>query len=346
MKGKYSGRHMTTYGLVIPQSISFTNWYEKVGSITFKGRYRLKIIDWHRSHGENTSLTARHFGLTRYTVRQWMKRFKEQGIPGLNDKSRKPKHVRQPTTSQHIVFAVVKIRKQYPAWSKYKIKVLLERQGIQVSPSTIGRILKRRGLINEKMSRKRRKAGLHPKKRYPRGLKIASPGDLIQTDTKHIMLVGGKRLYQFTAIDVLTKKRVLDIYSSESSKNGACFLNQCLKEFPFAIRAIQTDNGAPFQKNFERLCENKKLAHYFIYPRSPKQNTYVEISQGADKREFYQQGNVCSSLKIMKERIKERQRIWNEIRPHQALNYLTPNQYLEKWRDGRLPTKDVITLQT
>jgi len=337
---------MTTYGLIVPKSISFASWYQKVGSITPKAKHRLKIIDWHRSHGENVSLSARHFGLTRYTIKQWMKRFKEQGIPGLNDRSRRPKHLRQPTTSQNIVFAVVRTKKQYPTWSKYKIKVLLKRQSIEVSASTIGRILKRRGLIDRKVSRKRRKAALYPKKRYPRGLKIASPGDLIQMDTKHIMLVGGKRFYQFTVIDVLTKKRILDIYPSESSKSGASFLNQCLKEFPFVIRAIQTDNGAPFQKNFEKLCKEKKLPHYFTYPYCPKQNTYVEISQGADKREFYQQGNVCSSLKVMKERIKERQRIWNEVRPHQALNYLTPNEYLEKWKRGNLPTKDVITLQT
>ena len=346
MKGRYSGRHMTIYGLIIPKSISFANWYEKVGSLTPKAKHRLKIIDWHRSHGQNISLTARHFGLTRYTVRQWMKRFKEHGIPGLNDKSRRPKHVRQPTTSQNIVFAVARIRKQYPAWSKYKIRVLLEREGIKISASTIGRILKRRGLINEKVSRKRKRAGLRPKKRYPRGLKISSPGDLIQMDTKHIMLVGGRKFYQFTAIDVLTKKRVLDIYSSESSKNGAIFLKQCLKEFPFSVKAIQTDNGAPFQKNFEKLCENKELPHYFIYPRHPKQNSYVEISQKADKYEFYQQGNVSSSLSVMRKRIKEQEHVWNEIRPHQALNYLTPNEYFEKWRNGRLPTKDVITLQT
>lgn len=346
MKGRYAGRHMTTYGLIIPKTLSIVHWASKVQPLTSKGKHRLKIVDWHRSHGNNISLTARHFGLTRYTARQWVKRFNQQGILGLNDKSKRPKHVRQPTTPRSTMFEIIRIRKKYPVWSKYKIKVLLEKQGIKVSASTVGRILKRRGLIDKKLSRKRKRAGLYPKKRYPRGLKIALPGDLIQMDTKHIMLVGGKRFYQFTAIDVLTKKRILDIYASESSKNGASFLGQCLKEFPFSVKAIQTDNGAPFQKNFERLCKQKRLPHYFIYPRHPKQNSYVEISQKADKYEFYQQGNVCSSLDVMKKRIKKQQHTWNEIRPHQALNYLTPNEYLEKWRSGRLPTKDVITLQT
>jgi len=48
----------------------------------------------------------------------------------------------------------------------------------------------------------------------------------------------------------------------------------------------------------------------------------------------------------MQTRLKQWQDTWNEVRPHGALNYLTPNEYLLKWQQGRLPTKDTITLQT
>ncbi|MEK7174441.1 MAG: integrase core domain-containing protein, partial [Patescibacteria group bacterium] len=95
-----------------------------------------------------------------------------------------------------------------------------------------------------------------------------------------------------------------------------------------------------------RRCEELKLPHYFTHPRSPKENTYVEISHGADEREFYQQGHIRFDFNTMRRKLKEWQRIWNEVRPHQALNYLTPRQYYEKWQRGRLPSKDVITLQT
>ena len=169
---------------------------------------------------------------------------------------------------------------------------------------------------------------------------------MIQMDTKQINLIGGRKIYQFTAIDVLTKRRVLRVYPSESSRNGAHFLQECLLNFPFAIKAIQTDNGPTFQKEFEKLCKEKNLPHYFIYPRSPKQNTYVEISQGADEREFYQQGNVCSLLPAMQEKIKEREGVWNNIRPHEALGQLTPSEYFWKLQTDRLPTKNVIVLQT
>lgn len=337
---------MTTYGHILPGAASIAHWAKKVESLTSKARHRLRVLDWHRVHNQNISLTARHFSLTRYTVREWQKRFKQRGIVGLNDLSRRPKRLRKPTTDYRIITEAIKLRKQYPAWSKYKIRALLVKQKMIVSASTVGRMLKRRGLIDQRISRKRRRSALYPKARYPRGLKISRPGDLIQMDTKYINLIGGKRIYQFTAIDVLTKRRALRYYSSLSSRNGADFLSWCFKRFPFLIRAVQTDNGAEFLKEFIRSCQKKNLLHYFIVPRTPKQNTYVEVSHGADEREFYQQGMICDDLKNMRVKLEKWEDVWNNIRPHEALNYLTPQEYFKKWQRGRLPTKDVITLQT
>ncbi|PIV38520.1 MAG: hypothetical protein COS30_01555 [Candidatus Portnoybacteria bacterium CG02_land_8_20_14_3_00_45_8] len=187
---------------------------------------------------------------------------------------------------------------------------------------------------------------MHPRARFPRRFRISSPGDMVQMDTKHVNLIEGRKIYQFTAIDVLSKQRILKYYSSLASKNGADFLRHCLTEFPLKIKNIQTDNGSEFLKEFDKLCQQKKIPHYFIYPRTPKQNTYVENSHGSDKKEFYLQGNVCSDVSVMQTRIKQWQDTWNKIRPHEALNYLTPDEYLIKWQPGRLPTKDTITLQT
>lgn len=346
MKGRYNGCRMTIYGTVIPRARSIASWAWRMESLTTRARYKIKVLDWHRQHGSNVSLTARHFGLGRMTAWRWLKRFRASGVIGLNEYSRRPKKLREPTTSWETVIRTVELRKQYPAWGKYKLKVLLEKQGVRTSISTVGRILKRRNLINQRISRKRRKAALRPKARFPKGLRISREGDLVQMDVKHINLVGGRKLYQFTAIDVLGKTRVLEIYPSESSRNGAEFLRECLREFSFKIKAIQTDNGPTFLKDFDKLTKELGITHYFIYPRSPKQNTYVEISHEADQKEFYQQGNVCSCLETMRERIKERQRIWNTVRPHQALNYLTPTEYLARLQIFPLSTRDVITLQT
>lgn len=37
-----------------------------------EARRRLAMIDWHRAHGANVSLAARHFGLARPTVYRWL----------------------------------------------------------------------------------------------------------------------------------------------------------------------------------------------------------------------------------------------------------------------------------
>lgn len=337
---------MTTYGSILPGAALAARSALRTEGVTDKAKQRLKILDWHRQHKDNLSLTARRFGIQRLTLRQWVKRVKQLGPVGLNDRSHRPLRLRQPTTPWETVMAIINLRRQYPAWSKYKLRVMLSGQGVKVSASTVGRILKRRGLIDRRISQKRRRSSLHPKARFPKGLRISRPGDLVQMDTKHIMLPGGRRHYQFTAIDVLTKQRVLEVYPSESSRYGRTFLQTCQAEFQFPLRAVQTDNGSPFLKEFEKFCRELRLPHYYIYPRTPKQNTYVEISHGADKREFYLQGNIWQNRETMRQKLKDWQRVWNEIRPHEALNYLTPQTYFHKWQQGRLPTKDTITLQT
>ena len=346
MKGRYSGRRMTIYGTILPGAISIARSTFLTDKLTERARYKIKVLDWHRNHEHNISLTARHFGLGRMTMYRWLKAIKHYGPIGLNEKSRRPKKVREPTTSGNTVIRTVQLRRQYPAWSKYKIQTLLKREGLQTSVSTVGRILKRRNLINKKISQKRRKSALRPKARFPKGLRISQAGDMIQIDTKYIMLSGGMKFYQFTAIDVLTKRRVLRVYPSQSSRNGAKFLEQCIQGFPFHIKRVQTDNGAPFLKEFDKLCKEKELPHYFIHPRTPKENTYVERSHRSDKKEFYQQGNVYSILSVMQRKIKEWENIWNNVRPHEALEQLTPSQYFWKLQTTHLPTKNVIILQT
>ena len=345
MKGKYSGRHMTIYGYTLPGTAAIARSSILTENLTERAKFRIKVLDWHKAHRNNVSLTARHFGLGRTTLHRWLKRYKHQGMLGLNEKSRAPKRTRIPTVSSNAVLRITQIRKQYSAWSKYKIKAILKREGIVISDSTVGRVLRRRGMIDKKISQKRRKSALRPKMRFPKGLRITEEGDLIQIDTKYIMLPGGRKYYQFTAIDVLSKRRVLRVYSSQSSRNGALFLKECIACLPFPIKRIQTDNGSPFLKEFAKLCKELGIPHYFIHPRTPKENTYVEISHQADKREFYQQGNVYSILPVMQVKIKEWEYIWNNYRPHEALGQLTPEEYSQRLKTVNLPTKNVIILQ-
>lgn len=337
---------MTIYGSVLPGAASIARWAYSTQHITEEAGHRLKVVDWHRAHGGNIALTARHFSHSRTTIHAWVKSFKQRGILGLNEKSKAPHKKPTPHTSSETAMRICHIRKAYPAWSKYKVREILERDyGITTSASTVGRVMKRRGLIDKKKSLKRKKAALRPKRRFPRGFSISRAGDMVQMDTKHIMLPGGRKLYQFTAIDVLTKQRVLGAYPSASSRNSTLFLERCRREFPFRILNIQTDNGSEFLKEFEKRCAELGIPHYFIYPRQKKQNAYVERSHGSDEREFYQLGNVWQDREKMNEALGVWQDIWNTFRPHQALGYKTPNKYFEELKSRNLATKDVIILQ-
>ena len=84
MKGRYSGRRMTIYGTIVPRLYSIGKWIEKTQRLTQKAKYRLKVVDWYRFHRKNISLTARHFGLTRYTVRSWVCFNQAEGIEYLS----------------------------------------------------------------------------------------------------------------------------------------------------------------------------------------------------------------------------------------------------------------------
>jgi len=173
MKGRHSGCRMTIYGTILPEAVSIARSAALVEALTERAKYKIKILDWHRAHGKNISLTSRHFAIGRMTLYRWLKGLKHYGVIGLNERSRKPKRLRQLVTPWKTVIRIVQLKKQYPAWSKYKLQALLKRESIQVSVSTVGRILRRRGLINKKVSQKRRKAALRPKARFPRGLRIS-----------------------------------------------------------------------------------------------------------------------------------------------------------------------------
>ena len=53
-------------------------------------RARLAMVDWHRAHGANVSLTARHFGVARPTVYRWLARFDRSRLETLENRSSAP----------------------------------------------------------------------------------------------------------------------------------------------------------------------------------------------------------------------------------------------------------------
>lgn len=297
---------------------------------------RMAWFDWHYEKGENASKTCRYFGINRKTFYKYKRFYDESKYHELEDKSKRPHNIRKPETPPKVTELAAKLRDEFPSWSKYKLSAVLQNQlGIKQysSPSTVGRILKREGLIDSRVSKKRRKIALTGRRRLRVGdkeVKVEKAGDLVQMDTKEYRVLGEGTRYQFTAVDCFSRKRKLYAYGRKTALCGKEFLMMVIKSFPFPVKRIQTDGGGEWLDEFDRECRKLKIEHFFSYPKSPQQNAFVESSHSTDEREFYGVNEIGSGVEGLRNAILEWEEVYNSLRPHQSLNMLTPDAFLKQ----------------
>jgi len=309
-----------------------------------EARIRLRWMDFYRQHS-NARKTCRHFGISPTTFYKWLKRFCERGLRGLESLSRAPTRRRVSTVCWRTVDLIASIRKEHPAWSKHKIAVILGRDhGVELSPSTVGRIMKRKGLYDLRKSRKRSKAAKRARERLRAEwwMKNAFPGCLIQVDTKHLRFAGQK-YYQFTAIDCFSRVAFCRVFSSAGSMNAKRFLDELGEYMPFTLVALQTDNGNEFLKHFDQATEEKLITHYFSHPYCPKENAHVERKIQTTKYELwaYREGYSVEELNRV---VDQWNFTYNHVRPHQSLGYLTPVEFLDQWKETSRDREQVSTM--
>ncbi|MCD6453273.1 MAG: helix-turn-helix domain containing protein [Dehalococcoidales bacterium] len=115
-----------------------------------KARQRLKWFDYYNSHSYNARLACCHFDISPQTFYRWKRCYNPHRLESLEERSRRPRHLRQPTDSVELIEAVLRLREEYPRWGKDKLMVLLHREGFNCSASMVGRILhrlKERGIL-------------------------------------------------------------------------------------------------------------------------------------------------------------------------------------------------------
>jgi putative transposase len=307
--------------------------------LSLAARRRLKWFEYYESCGRNAALVCRHFDISRATFYRWKARYNRFDLASLEDKSRAPTKRRTPTTPASIVDAVLAARDRNPEWSKHKISFVLARDSaITVSASTVGRILRRYGRVDAKRSNARRRAAKQAwRKRRPKEYCARQPGALLQVDTKHVWTAGTRR-YHFVAIDLATRLKVCWASSSGSSRQAAAFLDVALSRLPFAVLAIQTDNGSEYAGEFHAACQQKGIAHFFNHPRNPKGNAFVERAIRTDQDEFYRLVEDLGGIEEHNDLLVAWDRFYNEIRPHQSLGYSTPMAYYRSIEGLSCPT--------
>ena len=302
-----------------------------------KARQRLKWFDYYYSHGHKGHLTCRHFDISPQTFYRWKRRYNPKHIASLEDRSHRPKRLRQPTYSPELVEAVLKLREGYPRWGKDKLVVLLRDKGISCSASMVGRIIRRlkdRGVLKEPVpshiSARKRQWQRPYAIRKPRDYGISQVGDLVQLDTLDIRPLPGVSLKHFTAHDVVSRWNIVSVYSRATATTASLFLDTLAKRMPFPVKAIQVDGGSEFEASFEEECQKRGIKFFVLPPRLPKLNGAVERAHRTHTEEFYEVTEASFDLSELSEELSEWEQVYNTVRPHQALGYLTSLKFLEQ----------------
>jgi transposase InsO family protein len=275
-------------------------------------------------------------GLAPATFYRWAARLKKGRVEALEPSSRRSRSPRDAWAQRLVRERVEKLRKDATT-NKDALAALLQRAGVTVSASTVGRVLRnliRRGVIERYTPRPNaRPASPRPPRphavRTPKRLTgtATAPGDVIQIDTlPRREPVPSWR--HFTAVDIVSRTTRAQLHASGRAVDALSFLAHLLETSPFPVRALQVDQGSEFKDAFEDACLSLGITLFENHARTPKQNAFVERLQRTYRDEFYRRVLLPSDLHLANELLQRYVHHHNHHRPHAGLRYLTPSEYL------------------
>lgn len=266
------------------------------------------------------------YGISRPTAYKWINRFHEFGPEGLQDRSHAA-HSHPNATDSVVEEALIVLRKRHRFWGPKK---LLHRLSVlhpeldRPAPSTVGEIIKRRGLIEP-----RRRKYRAPPYRYPMGL-AREPNDVWAADFK-----GWFRTKDWTRIDPLTitdgaSRYLLCCQGVERPDYEFTrpIFKRCFKEYglPWSIRI---DNGPPFGSvgiggltSLSVWWIRLGIKPERIRPGHPEDNGKHERMHRTLKQETANPPKA--NPRLQQRAFNTFQSEYNEIRPHEALGMQPP----------------------
>lgn len=276
--------------------------------------------------GEKMAVVCREFGITRRTGYKIYDRYKECGLEGLNDRSRRPyRHANQ--LPYQVERALLGIKKDYPSWGAPKIREKLMRMFPDIhapATSTVHAVLDRHGLVQRRRSRRYKAEGTalsNP----------AKPNQLWCCDYKGEFMLGNKTYcYPLTITDAHSRY-LLACEGQESTKEAGAFaaFEAVFREYGLPD-AIRSDNGLPFASP-NALYGLSKLSVWWlrlgihierIKPGNPQQNGKHERMHRTLKRET----TKPAAFNLLQQQTKFDHfcKVYNHERPHQGINNLYP----------------------
>lgn len=265
------------------------------------------------------SLTAlcQEFGISRPTGLLWRKRYEEKGVAGIAERSRRPRQSPE-RTSPELEQRVVELRERYPDWGARKLRVLLARDQVELTRSTIHRILLRHDLLREH--------DRHPRamQRFERG----TPNELWQMDFK------SPKGWN-TAVGPLSvlddHSRYLLVLQAVGTNHAELVREQLETAFIHSgvPQAMLMDHGVPWWSSQAPsgatqltvwLMKQGIRLHWSGF-RHPQTQGKVERFHGALQRALQLRLVSCQEPQTWLDAYR-----WehNHVRPHEALNMKTP----------------------
>jgi transposase InsO family protein len=285
--------------------------------------------------GEKMTDLCTEFGISRKTGHKFLARYEAFGPEGLVDRSRAPRRQARQTANE-LERLVVDLRAVHPTWGPKKLKERLEtlHPGIKFpAASTIGDILVRFGLIADRRRRpiEERFTGKNL------GLTVSDrPNDVWCTDFKgEFRLSNGQYCYPLTTSDFACRYLLgSDALASTQAAPARVSFEALFEEFGLPL-VMRSDSGTPFSaRGYGGLSE---LSAYWMslgirpertQPAHPEQNGRHERMHRVMKAEATRPASP--HLMHQQERLDEFRRIYNEERPHEALEQKTPASLYEK----------------
>lgn len=265
-------------------------------------------------------------GLSVRTAYKWLKRYRASGLPGLADRSSRPRcsPKRTPKSDRR---QIVALRRQ--RMSGAEIAARLKR-----SPSTVARILRSEGL-----SRLKSLEPIEPPRRYEK----SRPGELLHLDIKklgRIRGVGhritGKRQHRnrgigwdfvHVAIDDHSRLAYTEVLPDERQDSAIGFLQRAVAWYArhgIQVQRILTDNGSCYRsKRFAKTCRRLAMRHSFTKPYRPRTNGKAERLIQTLLREWAYRFVYHSSIQRTRW-LSRFLHFYNWHREHQALGRRAP----------------------
>lgn len=252
--------------------------YPKFADFDDPAERRLAVIRLH-AEGWNIKSISEYLETTRRTVYAILKRWVEEGVRGLDDKSHAPKHPQRKVTLD----AMNEIRKlqENPELGEWRIHAALKNIGIKLSPRTCGRILAlNRSLYGMKGPEKEP----HEPKTMP--FKATRRQEYWTVDVRYIEdhLLGPDPIYSITVMDNFSRALLASAISPKQDLTAYLIVLYAAIRLHGAPEALLSDNGSIFKaKQAMRIYEALGIRKEFIAKRQPWMS-YIETTFNIQRR--------------------------------------------------------------